>query len=88
MRMLTTLEEERRELWEGLLDGMGRCDDPDCSTACRRLLRHLVKQTSVCPAGAGRGRSRVSPRGLVGALVVVDADLPLADDFEAVALAD
>ena len=49
MRM-ATIEEERRELWEGLLDGMRRYDDPDCAAACRRLLRH-IEQTSVCHAG-------------------------------------
>jgi hypothetical protein len=39
---MTTLEQERRELWDGLLDGMRDSDDPACAAACRRLLRHLV----------------------------------------------
>jgi hypothetical protein len=39
---MTTLEEERRELWDGLLDGLRDSGDPDCAAACRRLLRHLL----------------------------------------------
>ncbi len=39
---MTTLEQERRDLWDGLVDGMLDYDDPDCAAACRRLLRHLV----------------------------------------------
>jgi len=39
---MTTLEQERRELWDGLLEGMRDSDDPDCAAACRRLLMHLV----------------------------------------------
>ena len=39
---MTTLDEERRELWDGLLDGMRDSGDPDCAAACRRLLRHLL----------------------------------------------
>jgi hypothetical protein len=39
---MSTIEEERRELWEGLLDGMNAADDPACAAACRRLLRHLA----------------------------------------------
>jgi hypothetical protein len=41
---MTTMEQERRELWDGLLEGMRDSDDPDCEKACRRLLRHLIDQ--------------------------------------------
>jgi len=40
--MTTTLEEERKEVWSAILDGMS--EDPDRAEACRYLLRHLLQK--------------------------------------------
>lgn len=40
---LTTLEEERREVWGGILDGLRETGaDPDRAAACAYLLEHLL----------------------------------------------
>ena len=54
--MRTTLEEERAEVWSGILDGMS--EDPDQAEACRYLARHLIED------GSRKGPRRIPETGV------------------------
>jgi hypothetical protein len=48
--METTLEQERTEVWEGILESLRLPSDPDRAAACRGLLEHLVRSRRRQPA--------------------------------------
>ena len=65
---MTSLEEERREVWRSLLEAAGRPSaDPNRAAACRHLLGHMIEM-AIPPWRRWRGGRRVrSPEAQEGA---------------------